>query len=335
MIGAVGRGSFNRNGVGWSRPLAVAVLALTANPVAAANLLQPIGEVAEAQSTHLIRVSIIALVAIVPALVATPVVFWRSRIAKGGARYRPDWEFNRWYEGAIWAGPILVVAVLAFWLFHATRQLDPYDPLPGEPLRIDLVGLDWKWLAIYPDQSVAAVDQIVVPVDRPVTFRLTADTVMQSFLPNGIAGQIYLMPGMITQLNVKAREEGEGEAIQTQYSGDGFANQRVPLRAVTAEAFESWVSGATGAPLDGAAYPALAASGASADEIAPRRPQLLPLTDACLFDRVVARYHQGTPVRPASQPGSPLYDPARGALPDGPCDALRGPRGHDMQMGNG
>ena len=51
--------------------------------------------------------------------------------------------------------------MLAFWLCHATRQLAPYDPLPGEPLRIDLVGLDWKWLAIYPDQNVAAVDQIV------------------------------------------------------------------------------------------------------------------------------------------------------------------------------
>ncbi|MEO1103922.1 MAG: hypothetical protein AAFW98_09380, partial [Pseudomonadota bacterium] len=75
------------------------------------------------------------------------------------------------------------------------RKLDPYVPLPGDQLRIDLVGLDWKWLAIYPDEGVAAVDEIVVPVGRPVSFRLTADTVMQSFLPSGLAGQIYLMPG--------------------------------------------------------------------------------------------------------------------------------------------
>lgn len=297
----------------------LAFLAASSGSAAAANLFQPIGEVAEAQSTHFLRVALIALVAIVPALVATPIVLWRARMSNQRAVYEPNWSFNRWYEFAIWAGPIAIVCVLSYWLIHATRTLDPYVPLPGDQLRIDLVGLDWKWLAIYPDQRVAAVDQIVIPVDQPVAFRLTADTVMQSFLPNGIAGQIYLMPGMITRLHVKANEEGEGLAEQTQYNGDGFANQRVAMRAVSRDEFDAWVASASGAALDGSTYPVLAESGSTSREIGAARERLLPLGDQCLFDRVVARYHQGTAIPPEAQPGSPLYRAEAGGLPGGSC----------------
>ncbi|WP_198133669.1 cytochrome c oxidase subunit II [Roseobacter sp. GAI101] len=273
------------------------------------------------QSTHFLRSALIALVAVLPAIIALPILLWRYRYG-GAARYAPDWEFNKWYEGAIWGVPVLVICVLAFWLTQSTYKFDPYTPLGEDPLEINLVGLDYRYLALYPDQRVAALDQIVIPVGRPVTFRLTTDTVMQSFLPNGFAGQIYAMPGMITKLNLAANREGEGLATQTQFNGYGFANMRVPMRAVSEAAFEAWVDGAKGDPLDAPGYARLVVAGASAQEYHQSTPELRPLGDTCLFDRVVARYHQGTAVPPEAQPGSTVYDPAKGALPSGDCDTL-------------
>jgi cytochrome o ubiquinol oxidase subunit 2 len=272
--------------------------------------------VLEAQSAHFVRVALLAMVAILPALIALPLVLWRYRFG-GSGRYRPRWEFNKWYEMTIWTGPVLVVCVLGYWLAQSTFRLDPYKPLPGgEPVRIDLVGLSDTYLVLYPDQGVAALGEIVIPVDRPVAFRLTTDDVMQSFLPNGFAGQIYAMPGMITQLHLVANREGEGVGTQMQFNGAGFAHMRVPMRAVSATAFDDWVASRAGDALDPPLYSRLAAGGVEAE------PRPLPLADTCLFDRVVARYHQGTPVSALAQPGSPRYDPARSTLPATACATL-------------
>lgn len=301
--------------------LGAALLAARPDVAVAADLFSPIGPVMEEQSGHFLRVALIALVAVLPALILLPIMLFRYRIG-GGGRYTPDWEFNKWFETAIWGVPVLVICVLAYWLAQATFKIDPYEPLGDDPLEIDLVGIDFRYLALYPDQGVAALDEIVIPTGRPVTFRLTTDTVMQSFLPNGFAGQVYAMPGMITKLNLAANQEGEGVATQTQFNGYGFSNMRVPMRAVSDAQFDAWINGASGEALDPQGYAALVVEGDSVQEYHRGTPELRPLNDTCLFDRVVARYHQGAAVPPEAQPGSTVYDPAKGALPAGDCATL-------------
>ena len=64
-------------------------------------------------------------------------------------------------------------------------MLDPFRPLDGsasarpvpkdiEPLEVEVVALDWKWLFIYPQYGIATVNEMAAPVDRPINFRLTS-----------------------------------------------------------------------------------------------------------------------------------------------------------------
>ena len=75
----------------------------------------------------------------------------------------------------------------------------------AKPIRIEVVSLDWKWLFIYPDQEVAAVNELVVPIGTPVEFMLTSATVMNAFFVPQLGSQIYTMPGMTTHLNLHGR----------------------------------------------------------------------------------------------------------------------------------
>ena len=63
------------------------------------------------------------------------------------------------------------------------------------------------------EQGIAVVNDLAAPVDVPVTFKITADTVMNSFFIPSLAGQIYAMPGMETELHavcvVRLPEFGE------------------------------------------------------------------------------------------------------------------------------
>ena len=165
-------------------------------------------------------------------------------------------------SSSLWSIPALIVILLGGVIWIGSHQLDPRAPIPAnaDPLRVDVVALDWKWLFIYPDQGVAAVNQLVIPAGTPVNFRLTSATVMNSFFIPQLGSQIYTMGGMTTHLNLLADEPGEYPGFSANFSGDGFAEMRFIAKAVPAGDFDAWVAQVRGAgsALDDAGYAELA-----------------------------------------------------------------------------
>ena len=119
-----------------------------------------------------------------------------------------------------------------------TRSI-PYQAAASKanPIEVEVVSLDWKWLFIYPNEGVAAVNQLVVPVGTPVHFRLTSAGVMNSFFVPQLGSQIYTMAGMTTQLNLEADRPAPIRGLSAQFSGDGFSDMRFDVRAVAPDAF--------------------------------------------------------------------------------------------------
>jgi cytochrome o ubiquinol oxidase subunit 2 len=125
---------------------------------------------------------------------------------------------------------------------------------------VDVVALDWKWLFIYPDRGVAAVNQLVIPAGTPIAFRLTSATVMNSFFVPQLGSQIYTMGGMTTHLNLLADNPGEYPGFSANFSGDGFPWMRFVVRSMRAADFDAWLEQARGSEsaLDEASYAELA-----------------------------------------------------------------------------
>jgi cytochrome o ubiquinol oxidase subunit 2 len=119
-----------------------------------------------------------------------------------------------------------------------------------------VVALDWKWLFIYPEYGVASVNELAAPVDRPIRFRITASSVMNSFYIPALAGQIYAMPGMETKLHAVINHAGEYEGFSANYSGDGFSNMRFAFHGLDQQGFEAWIAKTrqAGGSLDRARY---------------------------------------------------------------------------------
>ena len=187
-----------------------AMLAASCQP---AGILDPQGPIASAQLLLLLNSTEIMLVVVIPVILATLGFAWWYR--SSNPRASRAWDEN--YEGRIefvtWSIPALIVILLAGVIWIGSHQLDPRAPIRADakPLRVEVVALDWKWLFIYPDQAVAAVNQLVVPVATPIEFRLTSATVMNSFFIPQLGSQIYTMGGMTTHLNLLADAPGESE----------------------------------------------------------------------------------------------------------------------------
>jgi cytochrome o ubiquinol oxidase subunit II len=183
----------------WS-VLGAAILLSSCAP---AGVLDPQGPIASAERLLLINSTAIMLVVVVPVIIATLAFAWWYRSSNARATRSLDESYEGRVEFVVWSIPALTVILLGGVIWLGSHQLDPRAAIPAKsnPLRVDVVALDWKWLFIYPDQGVAAVNQLVIPTGTPVEFRLTSATVMNSFFVPQLGSQIYAMGGMITHLH--------------------------------------------------------------------------------------------------------------------------------------
>ncbi|MFA6154766.1 ubiquinol oxidase subunit II [Mesorhizobium sp.] len=232
-----------------------------------AGVLDPQGPVALAERTMLFNATAIMLAVILPVIALTLVTAWWFRAGNARARYLPDWDYSGRIELVVWAIPTLVIMFLGGIAWIGSHQVDPYAPLvsEGQPLDVEVVSLDWKWLFIYPEQSVASVGRLTVPAGRPIRFRLTSASVMNSFLVPQLGSQIYTMAGMVTRLSLLADKPGRYPGLSAQFSGSGFSDMRFEVEAVPGPEFDDWVARTRAGPdaLDQAAYAALAQPGTS------------------------------------------------------------------------
>jgi cytochrome o ubiquinol oxidase subunit 2 len=250
-------------------------------------LLSPAGPIAQAERHEFMIVGIVLLFVLAPVLLLTPLIAWHYRISNSRAAFRPEWGFSWILEILIWVPPTGIVVLLATFLVNYTTRLDPYRPLPttGTPaLQIQVVALDWKWLFLYPAQHIATVNQLILPVGQPVHFLLTSGTVMQSLFMPRLASQIYAMGGMTTQLNFEIAKPGTYAGENTQYNGDGFAQDKFLIHALPAPDFSKWVAQAQGgARLDDRAYQMLSRQSVLA------APLQFGMFEPDLFKRIVAQ----------------------------------------------
>ncbi|GGL53433.1 cytochrome c oxidase subunit II [Wenxinia marina] len=190
------------------------------------------GPVAEAQRAHFVSILWWMAVVTVPLLIGLPLILWRYRLNGGGGRYRRDWGASPLAEVAIWSVPVVVVGFLAWNLWHATLSLDPYRPLGPDPLEVQAIAAEGHFLFLYPDEGIVTVDRLLLDADRTARLKLTSVDVLRSVMVPRLAGQIYAMPGMTTELNLAAFAPGTYAGLNTQYSGPLFPEERFETEAL-------------------------------------------------------------------------------------------------------
>lgn len=206
-------------------------------------VLNPKGEVAEKERNLLVFTTALAMVVIVPVYIMTFAIAWKYRASNKRAKYTPDWDGNSKLEFAWWAIPCAIILILSIITWNSSHELDPYKPLSStkEPIKVQVIALNWKWLFIYPDYNIASVNYLQFPEDTPINFELTADAPMNSFWIPELGGQIYTMAGMNTKLHLMANEQGSYRGSSANLSGVGFAGMHFTAKATSHDEFNTWI----------------------------------------------------------------------------------------------
>jgi len=225
------------------------------------GVLDPKGPIASAERLILFNSTGIMLAIVIPTMLATLAVAFWFRSSNSRATYLPDFNYSGRLEMLVWSIPIMTVLLVGGVAWVGSYDLDPPKPITStvKPLRVQVVSLDWKWLFIYPEQGIASVNQLTIPVGTPVSFELTSSGVMNSFFVPQLGGQIYTMAKMVTRLNLQADHPGTYRGMSANYSGAGFSDMYFAVDAVPDEKFAQWLSAtrSAGPVLDAQSYSAL------------------------------------------------------------------------------
>ncbi len=207
-------------------------------------VLEPRGIIAQKERRLIITALLLSLVVVIPVYAMLIGFAWKYREGNTKARYEPDFDHSRLIESVWWGVPLILITILAIITWRSSHELDPFKALASStpPLTIQAVSLEWKWLFIYPQQNIASVNLVQLPVNTPINFEITSDAPMNSFWIPQLGGQIYAMSGMSTQLHLMASQTGNYWGESANISGTGFAGMHFIARASSAAAFDQWVN---------------------------------------------------------------------------------------------
>jgi cytochrome o ubiquinol oxidase subunit II len=225
-----------------------------------AAILEPGGDVARQERDLLLESTGLMLLIIIPVMVLTVMFAFRYRASNKSAHYDPDFDHSTQLELYIWSAPLLIIIALGALTWLGTHTLDPYRPLDRldemravdpktPPLEVDVVAMDWKWLFIYPQYGVATVNELAAPVDRPIHFKITATSIMNTLSIPAISGMVYAMPSMQTTLYAVINRPGVYTGFSGHYSGAGFSDMNFRAYGVSPQRFDQWIGEVKRAPL--------------------------------------------------------------------------------------
>lgn len=136
---------------------------------------------------------------------------------------------------------ILFVFTVASFLTGRSLSAELADK---DGLTIEITGHQWWWEVRYLDVDASNIfttaNEIHIPVDVPVTFRLNSTDVIHSFWVPNLSGKKDLIPGKINTIWLQADKPGVYRGQCAEYCGLQHARMALWVVAEPQEQFNAW-----------------------------------------------------------------------------------------------
>ena len=139
---------------------------------------------------------------------------------------------------------------LAFHDHQAWEATWGSPPDPSAALKVEIMPEQFAWNIRYagPDgvfrtaDDLTTINQLYVPVDRPVLVQLSSKDVIHSFFLPNLRVKMDAVPGLVTSLYFEAKRKGTYDVACAEHCGFGHYRMRGFLNVLQSEEFEKWLS---------------------------------------------------------------------------------------------
>jgi cytochrome c oxidase subunit 2 len=138
--------------------------------------------------------------------------------------------------------PTIIVSALAA---YGWIVLDDVEAKKSNELTVDVYAQQFAWRFVYPPEGNRKVDrsqQLWLPKDRPVYFRIHSDDVIHSFWVPQFRMKQDAVPGLVTRTRVTPDKVGTYQVVCTELCGIGHATMRQTVRVVNPPEFDRYMT---------------------------------------------------------------------------------------------
>ena len=146
-----------------------------------------------------------------------------------------------WLEITWTAIPFAIVMVVFFWgasLFAKLRTV------PADAMQIDVVGKQWMW-KLQHMEGRREIDELHVPVGRPVKLMMTSEDVIHSFYVPAFRVKQDAVPGRYSTVWFEATKPGTYHLFCAEYCGTLHSGMIGRIVVMEQAAFAAWLAGET------------------------------------------------------------------------------------------
>ncbi|TWT66516.1 cytochrome c oxidase subunit II [Allorhodopirellula solitaria] len=145
----------------------------------------------------------------------------------------------------IGGGAVIPTITLTALLSYGLAMLpELQEPAPKGSTTIEVAGVRWWWRVNYLDPSggrIVTANEIYLPVDQPVEFKLTSEDVIHSFWIPSLGGKIDMVPGRTNRLKLHPTREGVFHGVCAEFCGEAHAQMRFRVVVTDQNAFDEWL----------------------------------------------------------------------------------------------
>lgn len=166
------------------------------------STLDPLGPVAKVQYDILIFTTILSLIVCAGVGIVLYMAMTRFRRRAGDTSVPDQGHGNPLLEGGLIALATILTLIVAFPAVKANLEVGKrLEPTPeGSEVVIKVIGYQWWWAFEYPELGITTANEIHVPKDRKIIFRLNSGDVLHSFWIPKIGGKTDLIPNQENHL---------------------------------------------------------------------------------------------------------------------------------------
>jgi cytochrome c oxidase subunit 2 len=134
--------------------------------------------------------------------------------------------------------PLIIVSVLAA---YGWIVLDDIEAKKADSLVVHVTGQQFAWSFEYPEQGKLQSNQLVLPKDRPVHFKINTKDVLHDFWVPEFRLKSDAVPGITTDVRLTPTRLGSYPVVCAELCGIGHSTMRQTVRVIPAADFDAWV----------------------------------------------------------------------------------------------
>lgn len=183
----------------------------------------------------LVGMSLVISIGISVAIIILAFRYHRSRTP----RHEPGFETNLKLELTWIIIPFFILMGIFVWssiiFFH--KRTPPVDSM-----EIYVVGKQWMWKIQHPGGR-SEIDELHIPVDRPIRLKMTSEDVIHSFYVPAFRTKMDVVPGMYTTTWFEANRTGEYHLFCAEYCGTDHSGMIGRVVVMQPEEYSEWLRG--------------------------------------------------------------------------------------------